>query len=105
MSDYERVLLNGVSANGTGPVADIGEGDVTDIVAIQVIIVGTVSAFSIQLQGSEDGVNFANIGTAVTTAGISRQANLPACRYFQAVLSGYTGTGTVTALMEFIPLT
>jgi hypothetical protein len=102
--DYERVLLNGVTANGTGPIVDLGEGEVTDTVAVQAIIVGTVTAFSIQLQGSEDGSTFANVGTAITTTGITRPT-IPPCRYFQAVLTGYTGTGTVTALLEFVPLT
>ena len=104
MADYESVLLNAVSANGTGPVTDIGEGDVTDRVSVQVIIAGTVSAFSVQVQGSLDGTNFANIGSAISAAGLSALSSPPPCRYFRAVLSGYTGTGTVTALMEFIPL-
>jgi hypothetical protein len=88
-------LLAAVSANGSGPVIDAG--DVRDELTLDVFTAGTVSAFSAQLQGSLDGITFANIGAAVTSATAALNVSTGALmRYFQAVLSGYSGTGTVT---------
>jgi hypothetical protein len=100
MTDIVTVLP-AASANGTGPVLDAG--DLKSAVAIEVEITGTVSAFSVQLSGSLDDVNWFTIGSAVTsvTAGTLESAVL--ARYFKAALSGYTGTGTVTAKVAFQP--
>ncbi len=88
-------LLSGVAANGMGPVIDAG--DLKGELTLGVYTTGTVSAFSVQLNGSVDGVNWVATGspvTSVTAANVSAGLLL---RYFQAVLSGYAGTGTVTA--------
>lgn len=93
-------LLNAVSANTTGPVAGLGTpyGNLT----LSVSTTGTVSAFSVVLQGSEDSVNWGAIGSAITstTAGTSMGTGI-LYQYFQAVLSGYSGTGTVTAELAY----
>jgi hypothetical protein len=93
-------LLNAVSANTTGPVAGLGTpyGNLT----LSVSTTGTVSAFSVVLQGSIDGFNFGAIGSAVTstTAGTSMGTGI-LYQYFQAVLSGYSGTGTITAELAY----
>lgn len=106
---YENVLLNAVSANGTGPVVDLGAGDISDDIGLEVVISGTVTALSVQLQGSEDGSHFFNVGLPVSAAGLSKVApstgSIPPCRYFKAVLSSYAGTGTVTVFMSHAPLT
>jgi hypothetical protein len=93
-------LLAGVSANGAGPVVDAG--DLRDEFTLFAEITGTVSAFSIQFAGSEDGTNFFNLGSAVTsvTAGTAVAAP-PLARYLQATLASYSGTGTVTAKVAF----
>ena len=93
-------LLNAVSANTTGPVAGLGTpyGNLT----VSVSTTGTVSAFSVVVQGSIDGFNFEAIGSAITatTAGTSIGSGV-LFQYFQAVLSGYSGTGTVTAELAY----
>jgi hypothetical protein len=93
-------LLNSVSANTTGPVAGLGTpyGNLT----LSVSTTGTVSAFSVVLQGSIDGFNFGAIGSAITatTAGTSMGSGV-LYQYFQAVLSGYSGTGTVTVELAY----
>jgi len=62
---------------------------------------GTVSA-SVQIQGSNDGVNWCNIGSAMTgssTAPVSQEANT-SFQQFQAVVSSITGTAAaVTTTM------
>ena len=93
-------LLNAVSANTTGPVAGLGTpyGNLT----LAVSTTGTVSALSVVLQGSNDGFNFEAIGSAITsaTAGTSMGSGV-LFQYFQAVLSGYSGTGTVTVELAY----
>lgn len=94
------MLLNAVSANTTGPVAALGTpyGNLT----LAVSVTGTVSAFSVQLLGSLDGLNYEAIGSAVTsaTAGESIGSGV-LFQYFQATLSGYSGTGAVTAILAY----
>jgi hypothetical protein len=98
-------LLSAVSANTTGPAVDSGGGNISDDVSLDVFTAGTVTAFSVQFQGSIDGVEWAPIGSAITAVGLTKPASTPpACRYFQAVLSGYTGTGTVSASIGLVPL-
>ena len=93
-------LLNAVSANGAGPVVDAG--DLKDEFTLFAEITGTVSAFSIQFTGSEDGTHFFNLGSAITavTAGTT-VASPPLARYLQATLSSYAGTGTVVAKVAY----
>jgi hypothetical protein len=102
-------LLAAVSANGTSAAADAG--DVKNLATMAVVIAGTVSAYSVQLQGSLDGENWVSIGVPDTSAGAAgadigpvTQSTGPVAvssgvlmRYFRAVLSSYSGTGTVTA--------
>jgi hypothetical protein len=95
------MLLNAVSANTTGPVVgDIGGpyGNLT----VEVSTTGTVSAFSVQVLGSLDGLNFEDIGSAITatTAGTSIGTGV-LFQYFQATLTGYSGTGTVTCELAY----
>lgn len=97
-------LLNAVSANGTGPVADLGGGDISDDVSIDVFTAGTVTTFSVQVQGSVDGTNWTPLGSAIVAAGLTKPANIPACQQFRAILSSYTGTGTVTVELGVVPL-
>jgi hypothetical protein len=93
-------LLNAVSANTTGPVAGLGTpyGNLTATVTTT----GTVSALSVQIYGSNDSQNWAAIGSAITaaTAGTSIGSGV-LFQYFYAALSGYSGTGTVTAELAY----
>lgn len=100
----ETTLLNAVNSNQTSAPVDLGGGNITDTIGLQVSIAGTVTAFNVQLQGSDDGVNFVNIGSAVTVAGLSRVSGIAPVRYIQAVLSAYAGTGTVTVTVAIEPL-
>lgn len=93
-------LLNAVSANTTGPV--VGFGSVYGNLTLVVSTSGTVSAFSVQLSGSNDSATWESIGSAITstTAGTSVGSGI-LFQYFQAVLSGYSGTGTVTVELAY----
>lgn len=93
-------LLNAVSSNTTGPV--VGLGDVYGALTVAVSATGTVSALSVVLSGSLDGVNWEAIGAAVTsvTAGTSVGTGV-LFSYFQATLSGYSGSGTVTCVLAY----
>ena len=86
--------LKAVSANTTGAFLDFT--DFHEDWTLVVEIAGTVSAFSVQFQGSLDGTDTFSLGTAITAAGDQSVTGKP-CRFVRAVLSGYTGTGTVTA--------
>lgn len=93
-------LLNAAPANTSGPV--LGLGTVYGNLTIAVSTKGAVSAFSVQLQGSLDGVNWAAIGPAVTSVTAGTSVGTGALfQYFQAILSGYTGTGTVTCELAY----
>ena len=104
MSEFFRspvvTLLSAVSANGTGPVTDLGT--VYDTFTLEVETSGTVSAFSVQLLGSLDGEAFEDVGSAVTSASAGASVGTGALlQYFKATLSGYSGTGTVTANLAY----
>lgn len=88
-------LLSAVSANVTGTAFDAG--DLRDEAAVQVETTGTVSAFSVQVQGSLDKANWVSLGSAITSVTAETALSGVLARYFRAVLSGYSGTGTVTA--------
>lgn len=94
------MLLNAVSANTTGPVAGLGTpyGNLT----VSVSTAGTVSALSVQVMGSLDSFSYEAIGAAITapTAGTSIGTGV-LFSYFQATLSGYSGTGTVTCELAY----
>ena len=93
-------LLNAVSANTTGPV--VGLGTPTGTLTVSVTTAGTVSGLSVVVQGSNDSVNWENIGPAVTsvTAGTSIGTGV-LLQYYQALLSGYSGSGTVTCRLAY----
>src|ERR1022692_2577343 len=94
------VLLNAVSANTTSGV--LNTSGVFSTITLQAYTTGTVSAFSVQLQGSLDGVNFENVGSAVTAVTFGKDVSTGALlQYFQAVLTGYSGTGTVTCALAY----
>ena len=106
-------LLPAVSANGTGTAFEAD--DVRDEITMEVIIAGTVSAFSVQLQGSIDGTDWFSMGIPVTSAGaagadigpVTQSTGVLAlssgvlAQYFRAALASYSGTGTVTAELAF----
>jgi hypothetical protein len=87
--------LAAVSANTTGAALD--PGGLRDEAAVEVQTTGTVTAFSVQFQQSLDKTNWANLGSAVVAVTPETVLTSVMGRYFRAVLSGYTGTGTVTA--------
>jgi hypothetical protein len=99
-------LLQAVSANQTGPTVSFIDGDISDDLSLDVFTAGTVSAFSIQLQGSIDGVDWVSIGSAVTTVGLTKPSTstTPACTMFRANLASYSGTGTVSVNLGVVPL-
>lgn len=99
-----NVLLDHVNTNQTSQSIDMGLDGVSDTFAVQCVTAGTVSAFSVQMQGSLDGVNFVNAGTAITAAGVTRITGVGPFRFVQAVLSGFTGTGTLTVTLADVPL-
>jgi hypothetical protein len=56
-------------ASGAGPAFG---GTTMNNIAVQIVFTGVVpSGVSVNLQGSLDGINFFNIGSAITTAGNS----------------------------------
>jgi len=93
-------LLSAVSANGTG--TPFNTTGLQDELTLEVSVSGTVTAFSVQLQGSVDGVTYGNVGEAVLspTAGVNVSTGVQ-YQYFQAVLAGYQGTGTVTCVLAY----
>lgn len=95
-------LLTSAAANGTGPALDLGFA-VSDDIGLEIITAGTVSTMSVQINGSEDGVNFFALGSALTVAGLTKITS-PPVRYLQAVLSSLTGGGNVTAIVNTVPL-
>jgi hypothetical protein len=88
-------LLSGVSANVTGQAFDAG--DLRDEATVQVETAGTVSAFSVQVQASLDKVSWSGLGSAITSVTAATALSGAMARYYRAVLSSYSGTGTVTA--------
>jgi hypothetical protein len=112
MSDMVT-LLAGVSANGTGTAFEAS--DLKDELTMEVVISGTVSAWSVALQGSLDGTDWFAMGIPVTSAGAAGADIGPVTQstgslavssgvlasHFRAVLATYSGTGTVTALLAF----
>lgn len=92
--------LNAVASNQNG--ADIYFGCACNNWTFQVNTTGSPTGYSVQFQGSLDGVNYTNLGTAITNAapGNVSVANTP-YSHVRANLSGLAGgsSPTVTALM------
>jgi hypothetical protein len=93
-------LLSAVSSNGTG--TPFNTTALQNTLTLAVSVSGTVTAFSVQLQGSIDGTTYENIGGSVLspTAGTNVSTGVQ-MQYFQAVLAGYAGTGTITCVLAY----
>lgn len=91
-------LLAAASQNQVSGTFDAGTAQ--SACSLQVTAAGSPS-FSVQLQGSSDAATWAGVGSALTTAATSSLSPSPAARYFRAVLSGFAGPGSVTALLGF----
>lgn len=91
-------LLSGASANQVSATVDAG---VTQASCSLIVATSGSPSFSVQLQGSADGTTWANAGSAATAAGTTSTS--PSARYLRAVLSGYTGPGSVTVKLGFTP--
>lgn len=69
--------------------------------AIQVVVTGSPTTISVTVQGSLDGANWVNLGSAITAAGLTFIADSPVL-YLRTVLGTLTGgtnpTVTVTVL-------
>lgn len=91
-------LLSGASANQVSATVDAG---VTQASCSLIVATSGSPSFSVQMQGSADGTTWANAGSAATTAGTTSAS--PSARYLRAVLSGYTGPGSVTVKLGFTP--
>lgn len=98
MTDIVTILV-AATANVTGPAFDAG--DLKSGLTLETITTGSVSAFSVQLQGSMDGASWVALGSPQTTATTAGVSTSTLARYFRAVLSGFTGTGTVTVKLGF----
>jgi hypothetical protein len=101
----QSVLLSAVSAAQTSAPVDLGTA-VTDDIGMEVTLAGGTPTFTVQLQGSEDGVTYSNLGSAVSAAGVTtpgNQGTIPPVRFLQAVLT-YSGTGTVTVTVNTVAL-
>jgi hypothetical protein len=91
-------LLTAASQNQASGAFDAGTPQSS--CSLQVTAAGSPS-FSVQLQGSADAIAWAGIGSALTSAATSSLTPSPSARYLRAVLSGFTGPGSVTALLGF----
>lgn len=91
-------LLAAASQNQASGIFDAGTPQSS--CSLQVTASGSPS-FSVQLQGSADALAWASVGSPLTSAATSSLTPSPAARYFRAVLSGFAGPGSVTALLGF----
>lgn len=95
-------LLPGASGNQTGNMLDTGLPQSS--CTLQVTVSGGSGgspSFSVQLQGSADGITWVSVGSAVTTASTAALFPSPAARCFRAILSGFTGPGKVTVKLGY----
>jgi hypothetical protein len=95
------ILLFSGSANATGTTFDLGAAPGANQVNYQVSAPGTVTAYSVTIQGSNDAfttpVQVAVVNNATTAVGTVRG---PVYRYYRAVLAAYAGTGNVKCTAE-----
>ena len=94
------VSLSGVSATSATP--KVLDGLATRQVATMIVTTSSgVSAGSVQLQISNDGTNWLNAGSAVTTSAgsTSTQVNVSSAyaRYARAIVASAITGGTITA--------
>lgn len=116
MADIITLLPAGTGSTVTGVTFD--SGDLHDVATLQVIVAGTPSASSVQLQASLDGVNWQNVGAPLSSAGVvgaagpivgttatlllGVMAGEGVYRYFRASTGTLTGTGvSVKAVLGF----
>lgn len=116
MADIVTLLPAGTGSGATGATFDTG--DLHDVATLQVVVAGTPTASSVQLQGSLDGQNWQNVGAPLTSAGAAGAAGpltgttatlLTAImsgegtyRYFRATTGTISGSGaSVTAVLAF----
>jgi hypothetical protein len=106
-----NTILNAATATGPGsafavPSASPGYRGFIQTMAWQINTTGSPSGLSATLQGSLDGVNWFNIGSAVTTAILTvvnlSNANAGPYAFIRANLGTLTGgtTPTVTVLLS-----
>jgi hypothetical protein len=114
MADVITLLPAGTGASVTGAAHDTG--DLKDQATLSVMAAGVAAAWTVQLQGSVDGINYQNIGAPLSSAGVigaagpagssvlglacAVLANSGVWRYFKAVSGGNT-TVTVSATLAF----
>lgn len=93
------ISLNAATANGTGTAYNLGHA--FSNWEVQIVTTGSPAAFSVQLQGCEDGLTFQNIGSAITTAGLTSVTSNTPLTTVQCVLSGLSGgtNPTITAVI------
>jgi len=106
-----NTILNAATATGAGaafavPVSPSAQrGGFIQTMAWQIVTTGAPSGISVTLQGSLDGVNWFNIGSAVTTATLTlinlANANAGPYAFVRANLGTLTGgtSPTVTVLL------
>jgi hypothetical protein len=90
----------GQTANGSGQVVPetyqaSGNPNLNPYQTIVCSMTGTTASATVQIEGSNDGVNWVNIGTAlsaVSTGPVSVVQNTTYA-FFRAVVSAITGTG------------
>lgn len=85
------VSLTAVSATGAGSVLD--GLTVRQNACMSVTTSAGVSAGSVQLQGSLDGTNFYNLGSAVSTTAASTTTQVTVTSAFSRYVRGNVGTG------------
>lgn len=91
------------TANGTGATQDFGTGNTMSRVSAEMTCDPGVTAATVVINGSTDGSTFVPLLTftnGLRAAGVWFKAG-SAYRAFNAVLSGYTGTGAVYVHADF----
>jgi hypothetical protein len=91
------VTLSGQAAGNTAA-TDFGVQRVVGSLEVTSVS-GSPTSFSIQLQGSLDGTNFFNLGTALTAAGTSTTSTSLGFRSLRANVS-VTGGSSPTATLK-----
>lgn len=99
-----NTLLNAVTGTGVGigygaPISKVG-GRFTAF-SWQTIMAGTFTAIGVEIDGSNDGVNWTKIDASTNVSGETRAVvNFP-CAFLRANVTAYTGGTSVTVLLVF----